>query len=132
MSAGCWHRQRSRFYKETGYGDQAYLCITIARRSTIQEKILYSVSLGFVIDEQFKKTVAFWNDRENIESGNDDESNEQFKAVSVGHTCQRCHRTWEQCTERAAPPMIYDEMQRREEAKRLRMQVVDTIKNSVL
>jgi hypothetical protein len=58
--------QRSHFANEA-YCDNTYLCLTMARPLELQPNIFSSVTIGFVVDEHFKNTVRFWDDRVNIE-----------------------------------------------------------------
>jgi transcriptional regulator with XRE-family HTH domain len=103
--------QRSRFANEA-YRDNTYLCITMARPLTLQPDLLLSVSIGFVIDEHFKKTVRFWNDTTRVEPQAND-------VIEVGHTCQRCPLDATQCTDRAAEAVIFREEERNKEMTRL-------------
>ncbi len=103
--------QRSRFVNEA-YRDATYLCMTMARPSELQPDILSSVTVGFVIDDHFKHTVRFWNDESNIEP-------EGQHVVDVGHTCQRCPLSPEQCADRAAEAVIFQEEERRKEMEQL-------------
>jgi transcriptional regulator with XRE-family HTH domain/predicted transcriptional regulator len=112
--------QRSRFLKEIapeGYEEQGYLCISVARRLNVQEHILSSVTLGFVLTPHFQNTVAFWNDHNNIEFG------DEGKGVPVAHTCQRCPKN--PCTERAASPSLYEDEQQRQHTAKLRQKIID-------
>ena len=104
--------QRSQFVHGDNR-DLTYLCITIARPLKLQPNILSSASIGFVVDDHFKKVVHFWNDIENI-----DPKGEEVEWV--GHTCQRCPMTKQQCLDRAAEPVIFQQMKRNDEAMELR------------
>jgi hypothetical protein len=57
--------------------EKEFFCLTVARPLTLSD-VLVSVSLGFVIDDQFRKVVRFWNDSRNI------------PVAYVGSTCERC------------------------------------------
>ena len=103
--------QRSRFVNED-YQDNTYLCVTMARPLELQPEILSSVTVGFVIDDDFKNTVRFWNDTTHIEPEGGD-------VIEVGHTCQRCPLSPEACADRAAEAVIFREEERRKEMARL-------------
>jgi transcriptional regulator with XRE-family HTH domain len=69
--------------------EQEFLCLTVARPLTLlahpdahkkpQNQVLVSVTLGFSLDEQLKKTVRFWKNLANME------------IAYIGSTCERCH-----------------------------------------
>lgn len=66
--------------------EQEFLCLTVARPLTLlaqphkklQDQVLISVTLGFPIDEQLKKTVRFWKDLKDRD------------IAYIGSTCERC------------------------------------------
>lgn len=66
-----------------------YLCISVAQRASLSENNIYSVTLGFQIDEKMKQIISFWNDPE-------------IPKKTVNDTCETC--TIKDCTERVAPP----------------------------
>lgn len=66
-----------------------YLCISVAQRSSWLENNLYSVTIGYQIDDSLKQKVNFWNDP-NISKN------------IVNDTCEEC--TISDCKERVAPP----------------------------
>ena len=68
-----------------------YFSISIARRDRLAEGNNSSVTLGFLINEDFKKEVRFWND-----------PNIQIKEVN--DTCEKCLIS--DCKERIAPPIV--------------------------
>ncbi|ETW93527.1 MAG: hypothetical protein ETSY1_38840 [Candidatus Entotheonella factor] len=106
--------QRSRFANEA-YRDNTYLCLTMAQPLTLQPDILVSVTIGFVIDEHFKRTVQFWDDTANIEPHGPHGPN----AIELGHTCQRCPLSHDQCADRAAEAVIFREEERNKEMAQL-------------
>ncbi len=103
--------QRSRFANEA-YRDNTYLCLTMAQPMALQPDILVSVTVGFVIDDHFKRAVQFWDDTAHIEPRGP-------QAIEVGHTCQRCPLSHEQCPDRAAEAVIFREEERNKEMAKL-------------
>lgn len=77
--------QRSEFYNS---GDQ-YLTISIASKSKTTEDNISSVTLGFLVNEELKQTIKFWNDP-------------KIRIKEVNDTCERCLIS--DCNERIAPP----------------------------
>ncbi len=94
--------QRSHFIAE----DVEYFIISLARPLVLSEGTNASMTLGFLINEDFKKTVRFWEDP-------------ALPRFEVNETCERCSLAPEVCKERAAPPLIHQRertQSRREEA----------------
>jgi hypothetical protein len=79
--------QISEFYDS---GDQ-YFCISISRKNNLIEKNYASVTAGFLINDEFRKKVQFWND-----------ANVPVKIVN--NTCERCAIS--DCKERVAPSVV--------------------------
>ncbi len=89
--------QRAHFWE-----DQAeFFVIAMARPLVLQEGVNSSVSLGFLMNEEFRRTVRFWNDPE-------------IARIDVNLTCQRCPLSPDECLDRVVPPTIHErEMDRR-------------------
>ncbi|RMD93643.1 MAG: XRE family transcriptional regulator, partial [Calditrichaeota bacterium] len=86
--------------------DAEFFTITLARPLALTEGTNSSMSMGFLINEDFKRTVKFWNDP-------------NVPRVEVNETCERCGLNSAQCSDRAAPPEIYQQLEqqkKREEA----------------
>lgn len=83
--------QKSQFYNS---GDQ-YLSISVARRSKIVDDNLSSVTIGFLVNNELKKIINFWNDP-------------KIKIKEVNDTCERCLIA--DCKERVAPPVAAEEI----------------------
>ncbi len=77
--------QRSRYVGT----DDEYLCFTIARPAHPTPDTNVSVTVGFSINDELRKKIAFVDD---------------VPVREVSQTCQRCPIT--DCNERAAPPHI--------------------------
>jgi transcriptional regulator with XRE-family HTH domain len=84
--------QRSYFLDE----DAEFFVIGMARPLALSAGANSSVSLGFRLDDAFRERVRFWNDP-------------AVPRVEVNLTCERCRLTPEQCRERAAPPVLYQQ-----------------------
>jgi hypothetical protein len=90
--------QLSRFVES----DARYLCIAMARRLTLNPSATSSVSLGFRCDEDFKRVVKFSRDK-------------RITRLDIDGTCERCRLTPEECHERAAPPIVLQLQNARDE-----------------
>lgn len=96
--------QRSHFID----GGAEFFVITVARPLALTENTNSSISLGFLINDNFKSAVRFWNDP-------------AIPALEVNETCERCSLPKSVCRERAVPPSIFRKEQvhkEREEALR--------------
>jgi len=71
-----------------------FFAITLARPLALKAGTNSSISLGFLMNRKFKSVVKFWQDTK-IMRGN------------VHETCERCGLSQEECSDRAAPPEIY-------------------------
>jgi transcriptional regulator with XRE-family HTH domain len=87
--------QRSRFVEQ----DAEFFVISVARPLALNTGMNTSLSMGFLMDERFKRRVRFWND-------------EAVPRVDVNLTCERCAMTESECVERVAPPTVWLEQQR--------------------
>ena len=76
-----------------------YLCITIARPLSLASDNNSCVTLGIEVNDAFKEKVGFWNDSD-------------IPRRTVNETCERC--PIEDCDERAAEPVFYEEEQKKE------------------
>jgi hypothetical protein len=74
---------------------EEYFVITLARPFALQPSYHSSVSIGFLMDADFKDAVRFWND-------------ESIERVQVNETCERCGLSAMQCRERVASPDVYE------------------------
>jgi hypothetical protein len=103
--------QRSRFLES----DAEFFVITVARSLALTEGTNSSISLGFLINEAFKKTVRFWDDA-------------AVPRLEVNETCERCGLTEAQCRDRVAPPMIYRKQQEQKIREKVLQQLVQEMK----
>ncbi len=81
------HAQRSQYIDSKN----EYFCISFARRSKRDPDFRFSLTLGFLINNDFRKKVIFWDDP-------------NIAAREVNQSCERCPLS--DCTERAAPPHV--------------------------
>ncbi len=86
--------QRSHFMD----GNAEFFVISVARPLALTEETNSSISLGFLLNDNFKNTVRFWNDS-------------SIPIVEVNETCERCSLPKSACKERATPPTIYRKQQ---------------------
>ena len=94
--------QRSRFLDDGA----EFFVIALGRSLTLDSTARASVSIGFLLDERFKRTARFWNDP-------------SVPRVDVNLTCERCALTAEECADRVAPPTLHQQrldQQRQEQA----------------
>ena len=81
--------QRSVF-KNSG---NEYLTLSVAKESTLLKDTNYSVTLGFLMNDNLKHKVLFANDP-------------SIPIKTINDTCERCHIT--DCKERIADPVVYE------------------------
>jgi hypothetical protein len=86
--------QRSYFLNE----EAEYFVLSVARPLALQPETNSCVSIGFLMNDAFKERVACWRD-------------DAIPQVDVNLTCERCPLPQEDCTDRVAPPSIYEEEQ---------------------
>jgi len=84
--------------------ESEFFCIAVAYRNSLDPKRISSVTIGFQVDRNLKRTVRFWADPKIV-------------SKMLGQTCERCSLTKEECSERAAPASIY----RQEKSKNQRL-----------
>lgn len=72
--------------------DQTFFNIAVVRSKSLAENINTGMTLGFLIDPQFKEKSAFWDDP-------------NVPTTIVNETCERC--PIKDCESRVAPPSIY-------------------------
>ena len=90
--------QRSK-YADSG---NEYFCISLARRLGRTPHANLSVTIGFLVNNDFKKKVAFWDD-----------TNVPVKMVN--ETCERC--SIKDCKERVAKPTVLEKQNRLKEVE---------------
>ena len=89
--------QRSRF---TDAEDELF-CISMAYPDSMNPREIAAMSIGFQMDEAFRKQVRFHGDP-------------AIQLTLLGQTCERCPLSLEECDERVAPPHIYEAEQVKE------------------
>jgi len=80
--------QRSRFIAQ----DQAFFNIAVVRPLSLGQNSNTGMTLGFLVDDHFKETAAFWNDP-------------NVPQMDVHETCERCPLT--DCQSRVAEPTLH-------------------------
>lgn len=91
--------QRSKYFDN----ENEYFCITMARGLGRTPHANLSVTIGFLVNNDFKKKVAFWDDK-------------NVPVKIVNETCERCGI--KDCKERAAKPTVLDKQNRMKEVER--------------
>ncbi len=92
--------QRSRFIAS----DQEFFNISVVYPSHTLKNSLFSITLGILINDEFKEQVHYWNDA-------------QIARVDVNETCERCPLNEDQCSERVAPPVLFEASKRQEQRR---------------
>ncbi len=92
--------QHSQFIGLYEQEEAESFCMTLARRLQVEDNILSSVTLGFPVDDQLKKTVHFLDDP-------------KIPIMQAGQTCQRCSLL--QCEEREYPATIFSQLHEAEQ-----------------
>ncbi|MBO8141295.1 MAG: helix-turn-helix domain-containing protein [Firmicutes bacterium] len=100
--------QRSRFLQS----QKEFLCLGFARRDNLPPYLKTSVILGMRIDDDLLRVVKFANDP-NIPEG------------LLNETCERCPLAPEECSERAAPPVRWQQQQAVEERRQALAQLIE-------
>ena len=83
-----------------------FFVIAVGRALALTGGTNSSISLGFLVDDNLKEKVRFWND-------------DSVSRVEVNETCERCSLPKSSCRDRVAPPSIArkdDDRERREKA----------------
>lgn len=102
--------QRSHFLNE----GSDFFVLSTARPLALRPGTLSCVSIGFLMDDAFRRTVRFANDP-------------AIENMTVNLTCERCPLAPDECRERVAPPTQHRRQQkhaREEEALQELMQAV--------
>jgi transcriptional regulator with XRE-family HTH domain len=87
--------QRSYFLEQKA----DFFVLSMARRLALTPSVWSGVSVGFLLNDRFKSTVAFWDDP-------------AISRLDVNLTCERCGLEAEECAERAAERGIFDQQKR--------------------
>jgi hypothetical protein len=82
--------QRSHFV-DTG---TEFFVIAVARALALTENTNSSITLGFLVNDNFKQKVKFWDDP-------------SIERVDVNETCERCSLSKSVCKDRVAAPSIF-------------------------
>ncbi len=83
--------QRSHFV-----GDETeYFCMSLARPLVLTPTTNTSVTLGFRVDDDFKKRARFWDDP-------------AIPSVEINETCERCPLSEMACSDRAVAAAFYE------------------------
>ena len=87
-----------------------FFCVALARPLALTPGTNTSVTLGFRMTERFRRTVRFCDDP-------------AIPRRQLNETCERCGLAPEECSERAAPPVLFLQQQ----AARRRQAQLDTL-----
>lgn len=81
-----------------------YFSLSLARKSTVKNNKHQSFTIGFLINNELKKTIKFLDE-------------EKLDKFEIGQTCERCSEF--NCKERVAPPLIYQQNMLRQKKEEL-------------
>jgi hypothetical protein len=87
-----------------------YLSISISKHSTLLANSNYSVTLGFLMNDELRQRVAFAN-------------NPDIKQLTVNDTCERCQIM--DCKERVEKPVVYESKLRMEKLQQELKDIVE-------
>jgi hypothetical protein len=90
--------QRSHFIN----ADAEFFTLSTARPLALKDTTNSCVSIGFLMDDAFRRQVQFAHDP-------------AITRREVNLTCERCPLTHAQCQERVAPRTLYDKEQREQQ-----------------
>lgn len=82
---------------------KTFFNIAVVRSKSLDEKTNTGMTLGFLIDDNFKQKAAFWNDS-------------NVPGSEVNETCERCPVN--DCESRVAPPSIYRALKKQRSRER--------------
>jgi hypothetical protein len=102
--------QRSYFLDE----EAEYFVLSMARPLALRPGTNSGVSVGFLMNDSFRKRVRCWRD-------------ESIPQVEVNLTCERCPLPRDRCTDRVAPPTLHED----EQAQQRRVDAVDDLQASI-
>lgn len=105
--------QRSRFM---GMGEEHFR-IALARPLALSQGSGSCVTIGWPLDDTFKKTVRFWDDP-------------AVPRRDVNTTCERCGLASAECDLRAAPPRLFEEQAQIEARNRALEQIFSDAKSA--
>ncbi|NUQ45541.1 MAG: helix-turn-helix domain-containing protein [Phycisphaerae bacterium] len=103
--------QRSTFIDS----EAEFITISLVRPLVLSEKTNSCVTIGFLIDSEFKKRVRFHDDP-------------SIPTAQVNETCERC--SLKDCRERAAEPQLYEKQKKLEMREQALIQLVNEIKRN--
>jgi hypothetical protein len=103
--------QRSHFLESAA----EFFVITLARSLALTPGTNSSISLGFLVNEAFRKTVRFADDP-------------AVPHAEVNETCERCGLTESLCRDRVAPPVIYRRHQQQKTQERVLQELIQAMK----
>lgn len=92
--------QISRFPDET----DEFFCLGLAFRAPLGPPDPVSMTIGFRMDEEFRRTVKFAGDR-------------TIPRAVISSTCERCPLEPEACRDRVAPPTMLEQARAREDQR---------------
>lgn len=101
-STGPLVRAQRSHYIDT---DAEFFVLSTARPLALQEATNSCVSLGFLVNDDFRERVRFWDDS-------------SIEHVDVNLTCERCPLLPAECHDRVAPPMLYRAEQEQHEKEK--------------
>jgi transcriptional regulator with XRE-family HTH domain len=71
---------------------QKYFSLSLARKSSLDNQVLQSLTIGFLVNDELKNVLKFLDDK-------------NLKQLSIGQTCERCPKI--DCEDRVVASSIY-------------------------
>lgn len=102
--------QRAKFIESNA----EFFTISLARPLALSSDTNSSMIIGFLINDNFKDKVKFWNDPD-------------VPSTDINETCERCGLTNEECNERVAPPHIFNQ----NKSLKIRASVLEKLKKDL-
>ncbi|MBC7429276.1 MAG: ImmA/IrrE family metallo-endopeptidase [Bacteriovorax sp.] len=87
-----------------GLNGQKYFSLSLARKASLDNQVLNSLTIGFLVNNELKNTLKFLDDK-------------SLKQIPIGQTCERCPRM--ECNDRVAHPVIYEQELEQETQRKL-------------
>lgn len=83
---------------------QKYFSLSLARKSSLDNQVLQSLTIGFLVNDELKHALKFLDDK-------------NLKQLSIGQTCERCPKI--DCEDRVVESSIYQKELELESQKNL-------------
>lgn len=83
---------------------QKYFSLSLARKSSLDNQVMQSLTIGFLVNDELKNALKFLNDK-------------NLKQIAIGQTCERCPKN--DCGDRVVPASLYEQELKSKQQKEL-------------